>query len=154
MNLEKSETSGSSAVPTAAKLLHSKYRSTSGTVNITRDETSSAAAKPLHSKYRSTSSTVNMTRDETSSERSVPLDTGENGKRGVGAIDSSRPGKRSRKQNVVTNASTFGDIGYTTTDNPEMVQRSTVIPVKRGQSNSQRSAMWPPCTGMGREHPQ
>ncbi len=50
VDLGKLETSGSSAVPTAVK--------------------------PLHSKYRSTSGTGNMTRDETSSERSVPLDTG------------------------------------------------------------------------------
>jgi hypothetical protein len=31
---------------------------------------------------------------------------------------------------TVFNASTFGDIGYTATDDPKMVQRFTVIPVE------------------------
>jgi hypothetical protein len=110
VDLEKSETSGSSAVPTAVK--------------------------PLRSKYRSTSGTDNMTRYETSDERSVPLNTGENGKRGVGANDNSRPGKRSRKQNLVTNASKFGDIECIAVDVPEILESPTVRPVEQYMVNN------------------
>ncbi len=38
------------------------------------------------------------------------MDAGDD-RRGVGTIDE-RPGKRVRRQNFVTNASSFGDIGY------------------------------------------
>ncbi len=71
-----------------------------------------------------------VTQDETSSKRSKPFETGEHGKRGVGANHRSRTSERFRKQNVVTNASTFGDIGYTAMDDTEMAQRSIVIPVE------------------------
>jgi hypothetical protein len=81
----QSETSGSSAVPIAAKSRRSKYQSMSGTAG-------------------------NTTRSNTSSERGAPLDVGED-ERGVGTSDK-RPGKRVRRQNVVTNASSFEDIGY------------------------------------------
>jgi hypothetical protein len=85
----------------------------------------STAAKPRCSKYQGTSGTGSMTREKTSSERSEPLDTGEK-RRGVRTSDE-RPGKRVRKQNIVTNASSFGDIGYTAVDGgPEPMDNPTV----------------------------
>ncbi len=52
------------------------------------------------------------------------MDTGDK-RRGVGTNDE-RPGKRVRKQNTVTNASTFGDIGYTAVGDPEVTDNPTV----------------------------
>jgi hypothetical protein len=98
VNWGQSGTSGSSAVPTAVK--------------------------PRRSKYQGTSGTGSMTRENTSSERSEPLDTGDK-RRGV-TTNVERPGKRVRKKNVVTNASSFGDIGYTAVDGPEPMDNPTV----------------------------
>jgi hypothetical protein len=95
----QSETSGSSAIPTAVKPRRSKYQSTSGTAG-------------------------NTTQNNTSSERSGSLDARDD-RHGVGTFDE-RPGKRVRRQNIVTNSSYFGDIGYAVVDDPEPVDNPTV----------------------------
>jgi hypothetical protein len=71
------------------------------------------------------SGTGNTTRVDTSSERNTPLDAVDDG-RGMGTMDE-RPVKRVRRQNVVTNASSFGDIGYyAAVSDPEPLNNPTV----------------------------
>ncbi len=90
-----------------------------------QSETSGSSGVPTaawRSKYRSTSGTGSTTREETSSEKSDARDD----RRGVGTLVDERPGKRVRRQNVVTNASSFGDIDYAAVGDPVPVDNPTV----------------------------